>query len=162
MLHRRIVCIRKKRGLGVGKTKRGKGTKIMAIADRNGLPISVVTASASPHEVKLVEQTIDGRFVEEVPDLVVGDRAYDSDPLDAKISEKYGTEIVAPHKDNRIKPKTQDGRQLRRYVRRWKIERLFAWLQNYRRVVTRWERHQANYEAIVQIACLAIVMKRYL
>lgn len=162
MLHRRIIRILKKRGLGVGKTKRGKGTKIMAIADRNGLPIAAVTASASPHEVKLVEQTIDGRFVDDVPELIIGDRAYDSDPLDTKITEKYGSIIVAPHKNNRIKPKTQDGRQLRRYVRRWKIERLFAWLQNYRRVVTRWERYQTNYEAIVQIACLAIVMKRHL
>ena len=162
MLYRWIVCIGKKRGLGIGKTKRGKGTKIMAIADRNGLPVAVVTASASPHEVKLVEQTIDGRFVDEIPEIIIGDRAYDSDPLDKKIAEKYGSSLVAPHKDNRIKPKTQDGRQLRRYVRRWKIERLFAWLQNYRRVVTRWERYQLNYEAIVQIASLAIVMKRYL
>jgi hypothetical protein len=42
-----------KRGRKVGKTKRGKGTKIMAIADRTGLPISVCVESATPHEVTL-------------------------------------------------------------------------------------------------------------
>lgn len=68
MLHRRIVCLGKKRGLRVGKTKRGKGTKIMTIADRNGLPLAVITESASPHEVKLVEQTIEKRFIDAVPE----------------------------------------------------------------------------------------------
>jgi hypothetical protein len=67
----------------------------MAIADRNGLPVSIITASASPHEVKLVEQTIDGRFVDNVPGLIIGDRAYDSDPLDTKTTAKYGSTIVA-------------------------------------------------------------------
>ena len=134
----------------------------MAIADSHGLPIAAVTASASPHEVKLVEQTINGRFIDDVPGILIGDRAYDSDPLDEQIENKFGTQIIAPHKGNRVKPKTQDGRPLRRYCRRWKIERLFAWLQNFRRVVTRWERHQVNYEAFVQIACLVIVMRRYL
>lgn len=134
----------------------------MAIADRNGLPIAAHVGSASPHEVKLVDQTIDARFVEDCPKILIGDRAYDSDPLDEHIAEKYGTALVAPHKENRKKPKTQDGRVLRRYANRWKIERLFAWLQNYRRVTVRWERYLANYEAIVQIACLSILMGRYL
>src|ERR1700745_4411760 len=51
--------------LGVGKTKRGKGTKIMAVADRRGLPIAVCTESATPHEVTLVQQTLAEIFVEE-------------------------------------------------------------------------------------------------
>lgn len=49
-LHRRDLQFRKKRGLYVGKTKRGKGTEIMAIADANGLPVAVCIASASPHK----------------------------------------------------------------------------------------------------------------
>jgi transposase len=48
----------KKGGLCVGKTKRGKGTKIVAVADRHGLPVAVSIASASPHEVTLVGQTL--------------------------------------------------------------------------------------------------------
>jgi hypothetical protein len=58
-----------------------------------------------------------------------GDKAYDSDPLDQELKER-GIEMIAPHKRNRKKPKTQDGRSLRRYKRRSKVERFFAWLQN--------------------------------
>ena len=111
----------------MGKAKRGKGTKLkMALADASGLPLCVCAASASPHEVTLVEETRDGRFVFEKPERLIGDRAYDSDPLDAQLREE-GIEMIAPHRRNRRKkPKTQDGRRLRRYKRRWKIERLFA------------------------------------
>jgi hypothetical protein len=47
--------------------------------------------------------------------------------------------MIAPHKSNRVKPATQDGRALRRYCRRWKVERSNAWLQNFRRIATRFE-----------------------
>ena len=79
--------------------------------------------------------------MEEKPRRLIGDRAYDSDPLDATLSTK-GIEMIAPHRRNRKRPKTQDGRKLRRYKKRWKVERLFAWLGNFRRLVVRYE--QAN------------------
>jgi len=115
----------------VGKTKRGKGTKLMAVADRTGLPIAISVENASPHEVRLVERTLERRFTKEYPKRLIGDRAYDSDPLDERL-RKQGIELIVPHKTNRKKPRTQDGRPLRRYRNRWKIERLFAWLQNFR------------------------------
>jgi transposase len=129
----------------VGKTKRGKGTKlVVALADASGLPISVCAASASPHEVTLVREVLAAGFLEERPERLIGERAYDSDPLDAGLAEE-GIEMIAPHRRNRKKPKkTQDGRKLRRYKRRWKIERLFAWLHNFRRVVVRYERRVQN------------------
>jgi IS5 family transposase len=95
----------------VGKTKRGKGTKLMALADASGVPISVYTASASPHEVTLVEEVLAASFVGERPQRLIGDRAYDSDPLDAALREE-GIEMIAPHRRNRTKPKTQDGSKL--------------------------------------------------
>lgn len=85
MFHRRDLHTRKKGGLGVGKTKRGKGSKLMAVADRSGLPVTVSVGIASPHEVTLVDQTLEGRFIAEHPGLLIGDRAYDSDPLDEKL-----------------------------------------------------------------------------
>ena len=72
----------------MGKTKRGKGTKLMALADGSGLPLSVRAASASPHEVTLVVDALDGRFVSEKPQRLIGDRAYDSDPLDEALAEE--------------------------------------------------------------------------
>ncbi len=123
--------MRKKRGLKVGKTKRGKGTKIMAVADRHGLPVSVCVESATPHEVKLAMSTLVQMVVPDAPQNLIGDNAYDSDQLDTDL-QYYGIELIAPHRSNRRR-KTQDKRRLRRYRRRWKVERLFAWLQNFRR-----------------------------
>lgn len=131
----------------------------MAIADSSGLPVSVRIESASPHEVTLVESTIESRFTRKKPEKIVGDKAYDSDKLDKALEEK-NIELIAPNKENR-KVKTQDGRQLRRYKRRWKVERLFAWLHNYRRIVVRYEYHSENYLGLVHLGCIMILM-RYL
>jgi transposase len=133
----------------------------MAIADRHGLPIAAGIASASPHETTLVEETIDACFLEHAPDCLIGDRAYDSDPLDTRLREERGIELIAPHKSNRRRARTQDGRVLRRYVRRWRIERLFAWLLNYRRLTTRWERHAINFLGFVQLGCICILLRQF-
>jgi transposase len=142
----------------VGKTKRGKGTKLMALADASGLPLAVHAASASPHEVTLVEATLAASCAEEEPERLIGDRAYDSDPLDGALGER-GIEMIAPHRRNRKKRKTQDGRKLRRYKRRWKIERLFAWLSNFRRLVVRYERRVDNYLGFVKLGCIVILLR---
>lgn len=134
----------------------------MAIADGHGLPVAVGTASASPHETRLVEPTVEQRFTAALPTCLIGDLAYDSDPLDLRLQQQYGIELIAPHKRNRRRPKTQDGRKLRRYCRRWKIERLFAWLHNFRRLVTRWEYYEANFLGMIQLACVLILMRNYL
>ena len=160
MLCGRNVCSGQKRGRLVGKTKRGKGTKIMGIADGHGLPLALRTESASPAEVKLVEKTMEERIVADVPERLIGDKAYDSDRLDQKLMEHYGTELIAPNKINRRTP-TQDGRPLRRYRKRWKIERLFAWLFNFRRLVVRYEYHAENFQGFLHLAA-AIILLRYL
>ena len=100
----------------MGPTKRGKGTKIMAIAAVTSLPLAVTVDSASPHETKLVEETLAGSFLDELPARLIGDRAYDSDPLDRRLKRDYGIELIAPNRENRSQ--TQDGRKLRRYKRR--------------------------------------------
>src|SRR6266540_1915830 len=158
-LHRRHLRGGQKGGACVGKTKRGKGSKIMAVADRAGLPVAVSIASASPHEVTLVDATLDQRFTAAAPERLIGDKAYDSDTLDARLFAERGIELIAPHRTNRRRPPTQDGRPLRRYRRRWKMERLHAWLQNYRRVLVRWEYHLENFRGFVQLACALILMR---
>ena len=154
----RHVCAGQKRGRRVGKTKRGKGTKIMGIADGHGLPLALRTESASPAEVKLVKATLDERVVADVPERLIGDKAYDSDRLDQQLMQEYGTEMIAPNKINRRVP-TQDGRPLRRYLRRWKIERLFAWLFNFRRLVVRYEYHAENFQGLVHLAAAVILLR---
>ena len=145
----------------MGKTKRGKGTKIMAITDSHGLPYALHLDSASPHEVKLVRKTLEGRFLVQLPKRLIGDKAYDSDPLDREM-EVLGINMIAPHRSGRKRRKTQDGRALRRYRKRWKVERLFAWLQNFRRITVRWEYHLQNFRGMVQLGCILILMKSFL
>jgi transposase len=148
---------REKRGLGIGPTRRGKGTKIVAVAAANSLPLAVSVQSASPNECQLVEEVLAGSFLDELPARLTGDKAYDSDRLDDKLEEQYGIELIAPNRSRR--GKTQDGRQLRRYKRRWKVERLFAWMHNFRRLVTRWEYHIENFLGFVHLACLQMLLR---
>ena len=106
-----------------------------------------------------MEATLEAGFAPEQPQRLIGDKAYDSDVLDESLKAK-GIQMIAPHRSNRRKACTQDGRSLRRYKRRWKIERLFAWLQNFRRVLVRYERHVENYLGFVQLGCILILLRR--
>ena len=155
-VRRCLVQRGKKGGDRIGPTRCGKGSKIMAIADCGGLPIAVGVTSASPNESTLVDQTLDRRHVSALPKRVIGDKGYDSDPLDTRMQGR-GIEMIAPNR--RQRRKTQDGRPLRRYIRRWKIERLFAWLKNFRRINTRWERNALNFLGMVQLGCVLILLR---
>jgi transposase len=108
----------------------------VAIADGHGLPLAVRVTSASPNECTLVEDTLRQRYLVAQPERLIGDRAYDSDRLDERLRREQGVELIAPNR--RKRKRTQDGRPLRRYLRRWKVERLFAWLKNFRRISSRW------------------------
>jgi len=130
----------------------------MALADGTGRPAGIYVTSARPHEVTLVAQTLQARFVDEAPVRLIGDRAYDSDGLDEQLAGQ-GITMIAPNRRNRRK--TQDGRALRRYRRRWKVERLFAWLQNYRRLVVRYEVNVDNFVGFVHLGCVLIILRQF-
>ena len=107
----------------------------MAVADAHGLPIAIHARSASPAEVTLVHETLEKSLLADVPGRLIADRAYDNDRLAEYLAEE-GIELIAPHQSNRVNI-SQDERKLRRYKRRWKVERLFAWLRNFRRIANR-------------------------
>jgi transposase len=98
----------------IGPTKRGKSVNIIAIVDRHGLPLAVTTHAANHYEVTLVQLTFDFYMIEAKPENLIGDRAYDSEKLDAEMRAQ-GTEMISPHRSNRVRKKTQDGRRLRPY-----------------------------------------------
>jgi transposase len=77
--------------------------------------------------------------------------------LDERLRHQHGIEMIAPNRRNRNK--TQDRRPLRRYLRRWKIERLFAWLKNFRRLTGRWERYSTHFLGMVQLGCVLILWR---
>jgi transposase len=93
-----------------------------------------------------------------LPEKLIGDKAYDSDPLDAELAA-MGVEMIAPNLSTRA-IQSQDRRKLRRYRRRWHIERLFAWMMRCRRLVSRYECKAENFLGFVQLACIVILSRR--
>jgi hypothetical protein len=91
--------------------------KIMAIVDRH-------CRSRLAHTQR-VQLCFDFYMIEAKPENLIGDCAYDNDPLDETLHQD-GIEMIAPHRPNRSKPPTQDRRRLSRYLRRWLVERFFA------------------------------------
>lgn len=149
-------------GDGVGVTKAGKGVKIMVLVDARGLPVAVHTGSATPHESKLVQQLFDFMLTIEMPERVIGDKAYDSDALDEDLDDE-GVEMIAPHRSSRLpKNATQDGRPLRRCARRWKVERTISWIQNFRRLCIRYEKSTAMFQGFLHLGCTLLLLKQVL
>jgi len=94
------------------------------------------------------------------PERLICDKAYDSDGLRERLLVERGIELICPHRRNRTRAPLQDGRKLRRYKRRWKVERTFAWLGNFRRLVVRYERSLKMYQAFFHVACLVITLRQ--
>ncbi len=149
-------------GDGIGCTKAGKGVKIMVLVDARGLPVAIDTTSASPHESRLVQHLFGFMLTEETPKRVIGDKAYDSDRLDEELAEQ-GIEMIAPHRSTRkLENITQDGRPLRRYDRRWTVERTISWFQNFRRLCIRWEKSTQLFSGFLHLGCTLLLLKEVL
>src|SRR5262245_45078487 len=159
---------RQKGGAKVGKTKRGKGTKLMVLVDGAGTPLGLHVAAASPAEVTLLDATLATVHVSRAhragrprhrPDRLIADRGYDSNAVRAALATRSIQPII-PARSNNRQATHQDGRCLRRYRRRWIVERSHAWLYNFRRLVVRYERSAEIYTALVHLACALITLKR--
>ena len=133
----------------------------MALVDGNGTPLGVDVAAANRNEVILIEPLLDKQLLSErQPRRLIYDKAADSDGLRQRLKVR-GIDLISPHKKSRVSPPLQDGRKLRRYRRRWKVERSIAWLHNFRRLVCRWEYHAHLFEGFVQLACLFTILRRF-
>ena len=133
------VLLPRKKDLRSRKTKRGTATKWMVVVDGRGVPLGDYLHAASPAEVRLAETKLAAIRVgrrhhpgrpRPKPPRVIAEKAYDSDPLRKRLRQR-GIELICPHKKNSVRPATQDGRTLRRYKRRWIVERANAWLRNF-------------------------------
>jgi transposase len=157
---RRDVFAGKKRGAEIGNTKKGKGTKIMLMVDGEGIPLSAFITSANHAEVNTLETLIENRVPDQMPQRLLYDKAADADWVRASLAAR-DVELICPHRRGRKKPPIQDGRSLRRYRRRFKVERTISWLFNLRRLVVRYEYHDYLFEGFVQLGCLFTIIKRF-
>ena len=146
----------------MGKTKCGKGTKVVDIVDRTGLPLAVHVASASRNEALLIEPTLDRlQLPELVPEHLLYDKAADSDSLRKRLHGERGIELVCPHRRNRRKKPIQDGRAIKRYKRRFTVERTHSWFHNFRRLIIRYECTSDRFLGWIYIACVLITLRRF-
>ena len=132
----------------------------MLMVDGEGTPLSAFTLGANTAEVHAIENLIDDRIPERKPERVLYDKAADADWLRECVAAR-GIELICPHRVNRKKPAIQDGRSLRRYKRRYKVERSISWLFNNRRLITRWEYYPELFQGFVHLACLYTILKRF-
>lgn len=133
----------------------------MVLMDGEKTPLGVLITAANESEVNHVERLLETSVVALPEDVrLIYDGAADSDPLRERLAEQ-GAELICPHRSNRVKPATQDGRKLRRRRHRWKIERTNAWLQCYGRIAIRKDRLGMMFLGWVQLACLFTVLKRF-
>jgi transposase len=138
----------------------------MVVVDGQGIPLGSQLTSASPSEVRLAPSTLATISVprggpgrpQQRPLRVIADRGYDSDPLRWQLLRR-GILLISPHRKNRRATPLNDGRALRRYRKRWKVERTFAWLGNYRRLVVRYDRTLSMYQAFFHLACALITLR---
>jgi transposase len=156
-LCRRDVRAGKKRGDCVGKTKRGKGTKLVVVGSSASVPLAQTIASASPSATKMIEPTLDKLTGH--PERVVMDKEFDSDKFRDKIAAR-GIDPIIPYRWWAVERRYDDGRKLRRYKNRWVIERVFAWLGNFRRLVVRYERKSKMFQAFVHVAFMLIALRQ--
>ena len=132
----------------------------MLMVDGQGIPLSAFTLAANHAEVHAIETLVDVRVCNRMPEHLLYDKAADADWLRTSLSGR-GVDLVCPHRRGRKRRATQDGRKLRRYKRRWIVERTIAWLQSFRKLLVRHEYHAHLFDGFVQLACLLIVLRRF-
>jgi len=135
--------------------------KLEVVTDASGLPLGQATAAASVPETDLLRPALDDVPVEVPPGTpVIADKGHDSDPLRDEVEED-GYATIIPHRKNRVKPSRNDGRKLRRYRHRWRIERTNAWLHCYRGLAVRWSYYPFMYVGIVYACFIHMASQRF-
>lgn len=108
----------------------------------------------------LTDRTLDAAVVAYLPPRLIGDKAWDSRTLQTQLAEERNMELIAPKRGGkRPSKRSQDGRSLRRYKRRWRVEALFAALKQMRRLATRWERKAENFLGLLQLGCAVVLLR---
>ena len=139
----------------------------MVLVDGQGIPLGVHLSPANLAESSLAEATLAQVAVpragagrpKQKPRRIIADRGYDSRKLWERLKRR-GIQLIAPHLTTRTH-RYQDGRALRRYRRRWIIERTNAWLHNFRRLVTRYDNKLEHYRAFLHAACMLITLRQF-
>ena len=138
----------------MGRSRGGLTTKIHALVDANGLPIALKLTEGQAHDGRSAAGML-GHIGK--GQILLADRAYDSDALRQDVAARGGWANIKP-KTNRVNipafsPFLYRFRNL--------VERFFNKLKHFRAIATRFEKHDANYLALVKMAAVRIWMRFY-
>jgi transposase len=136
---------------------------VHALCDSRGVPLALLLGPGNRHDRVHALATVDAvlplrtrrRGRENRPSRLFADRGYDADWLRRALRERGITPHI-PHKQKRGTGRVRDHQA----HKRWPIERTNAWLHNYRRLSTRWERRPELYLAFAQLAASLIICRR--
>ena len=153
---------------GPNPTDRAKlGTKRSLLTDAKGISVGLVVAGANVHDMRLVEATL-GSIPQEVEALRLAhlsrtlqhlwlDKGYDYDEV-RELADAFGYEV-----DLRTRGEEATAKRHRRgKPRSWVVERTHSWLNRYRRILVRWEKRAANYQAMLHFACASLIWNKCL
>jgi transposase len=136
----------------MGRSKGGLTTKIHALVDANGLPILLKITPGQAHDGRSAADMLDSLAA---GDVLLADRAYDSDALRAKMADRGVCVNVRPMPQRLRKPTFSANL----YKLRNAVERFFSKIKHYRAIATRYEKHPENYLALIKLAAAKIWMK---
>jgi transposase len=149
----------------------GKGSKIMAIVEGNGLPLGLYIDDARAHEIRYAEPTVRTIKVPQPrgrprtrPKELIADKAYDSRAFRQSL-RKRGIKPTIPQVIRHKPRKPKRGRPLHtgpNFKQRWKIERTFAWFDNCRRLIVRYDRFVEHYRSFCYLAIIIWCLNRLL
>ena len=133
----------------MGRSRGGLTTKIHALVDANGLPIRLKLTEGQAHDGRSAADMVDGIGAGQI---LLADRAYDSDGLRQSLKERGAWANVKPMPNRKNVP------AFSRFLYRYRnlVERFFNKLKHFRAVATRFEKHDANYLALVKLAATRI------
>jgi transposase len=138
----------------MGRSRGGLTTKIHALVDANGLPVILKLTPGQAHDGKSAADMLEGL---QKGQILLADRAYDSDALRHALAERGAWANIKPMPNRKRRPVFSSF--LYRY--RNLVERFFNKLKHFRAIATRFEKHDANYLALVKLAAARIWIRSY-
>jgi transposase len=136
----------------MGRSRGGLTTKIHALVDANGLPVALKLTEGQAHDGRSAADMLGNIGAGQI---LLADRAYDSDGLRNELADRGAWANVKPLARRINVP------VFSRFLYRYRnlVERFFNKLKHFRAVATRFEKHDANYLALVKLAASRIWMR---
>jgi transposase len=136
----------------MGRSRGGLTTKLHAVVDANGNPITLKLTEGQAHDGRSADDML---YSVGKGQTLLADRAYDSDMLRATLAERGAKANIKPMPNRVNIPKFNK----KLYRKRNLVERFFNKLKHFRAIATRFEKHDANYLALVKLASARIWMR---